>query len=85
VIGEVHVTEQMPSLLTKDEKIKDSEKDDVINSFFLSIAENLNIQQVGKEDPIYSLKVSFPCKFHGIKIVPTSEAEIRSIVLTLKS
>jgi hypothetical protein len=40
---------------------------------------------VGKGDPIYFLKDSFPCKFHGIKIVPTSEAEIKSIILPLNS
>jgi hypothetical protein len=39
---------------------------------------------VGKEDPISFLKDAVPCKFHGIKIVPTSEAEIKSIILSLK-
>jgi hypothetical protein len=68
----------MPSLLTNYEKIKDSGKvADVFSSFFLSIAENLNLHQVGKEDPMSFLKDAFPCKFHGIKIVPTSEAEIK--------
>jgi hypothetical protein len=40
---------------------------------------------VGKEDPISFLKDAFPCKLHGIKIVPASEAEIKSIILSLKS
>jgi hypothetical protein len=40
---------------------------------------------VGKEDSISFLKDVFPCKFHGIKIVPTSEAEVKSIILSLKS
>jgi hypothetical protein len=40
---------------------------------------------VRKEDPIYFLKDSFPYKFHGIKIVPTSEAEMKNIILPLKS
>jgi hypothetical protein len=57
---------------------------DVFSSFFLSITENLNLHQVGKEDPISFLKDAFPCKFHGIKIVPTSEAQIKSIKLSLK-
>jgi hypothetical protein len=69
--------------------IAKSEKDaDTFNSFFLSfflsIAENLNLHQVGKEDPIYFLKDAFRCKFHGIKIVPTSEAEVKNIILSLK-
>jgi len=44
----------------------------MFSSFFLLIAENLNLHQVGKEDPISFLKHSFPCKFHDIKIVSTS-------------
>jgi hypothetical protein len=84
--GKIHVTEQMPTLVINDEKIKDPEKvADVFNSFFLSIAENLNLHQVGKEDPISSLKDAFTYKFHDIKIVQTSEAEIKSTMLSLKS
>jgi hypothetical protein len=84
--GKMHATEQMPSLLINDEKIEDPEKvADIFNSFFLSTAENLNLYQVGKEEPISFITGAFPCKFHGIKIVPTSEAEIKSIKLSLKS
>jgi hypothetical protein len=50
-----------------------------------SVAENSNSHQVGKEDPISFSKDSIPYKFHGIKIVPTSEAEIKSIILSFKS
>jgi hypothetical protein len=57
----------MPFLLINDEKMKDPEKvADVFNSFFLSVAENLNLHQVGKEDPIAFLKDLFPCKSHAI-------------------
>jgi hypothetical protein len=76
---------KMTSLIINDEKIKDPEKvSDVFNSFFLSIAENVNLYQVGKEDPISFLKDAFPSKFHGTKIVPNSEAETRSIILSIK-
>jgi hypothetical protein len=81
----IHVTEQMPSLLINDEKLKEPEKvADVFNGFFLSVAENLNLHQLGKEDPTSFLKYPFPCKFHGIKIVRTSEVEVKSIILSLK-
>jgi hypothetical protein len=44
----------MPSLLLHDERIKDPEQvADVFNTFFLSIAENLNLYYVRKEDPIF--------------------------------
>jgi hypothetical protein len=47
--GKIHVTEQMPSLLINNKKIKDPEKNaDVFNSFFLLVAESLNLHQVGK-------------------------------------
>jgi hypothetical protein len=36
-------------------------------------------------DPIYFLKDTFPCKLHGMKIVPTFEVEIKSIILSFKS
>jgi hypothetical protein len=76
----------MLSLLKNDEKIKYAEKvADVFNSFFLSFGENLNLHQVGEYDPIYFIKHAFPCKFHGIKVVPTYDAEIKSIILSLKS
>jgi hypothetical protein len=65
----IHVTEQMPSLLINYEKIKDPEQfATVFNNFFLSIAEHLNLHQVGKEDPISFLKDAFPCKFHLLKL-----------------
>jgi hypothetical protein len=58
---------------------------DVFKSFYLLIAENLNLHQVKKEDPFSFLKDAFPSKFHGIKIVTTSEAEMKSIILSLRS
>jgi hypothetical protein len=39
---------------------------------------------LGKEDQIF-LEDEFPCTFHGIKIALTSEAEIKSIILSIKS
>jgi hypothetical protein len=55
--GKIHVTEQMPSLLITNEKIKYPEKvADAFNSFFLSVAENSNLHQVGIEDPVSFLK-----------------------------
>jgi hypothetical protein len=71
------IIEQMPSLLINDEKLKIQKRLLIFLSFFLLIAENLDLHQVGKEGPISSLKDAFPCKFHGIKIVPTSESEIK--------
>jgi len=83
--GKLHVTEQMPSLLMNDEEIKDPEKvSNVFNSFFLSIAENSYLHQVVQEYPISFLKDTFSSKFHAIKIIPTSEAAIKSIILSLK-
>jgi len=51
--GKQHATEQMSSLLTNNEKYKSSEKvAEVFSIFFLSTAENLNLHQVGRKDPI---------------------------------
>jgi hypothetical protein len=81
--GKIHVTEQIPSLLINDEKIKEPEKvADVFSSYF-NCCENLILHQVGKEDPISFLKDSLPCRFHSIKIVLTSEAQIRETRLVM--
>jgi hypothetical protein len=41
----------MPSLLRNDEKHKNTRIADIFNSFFLSVAENLNLHQVGERRP----------------------------------
>jgi hypothetical protein len=75
----MHVTEQIPSRLINDDKMKDPAKvADAFNSFFPSIAEILNLHQVGKRRfNLFFKKNAFSYKFHGIEIVPTSEAEIK--------
>jgi hypothetical protein len=62
--------EQIPSLLINNERINDTEKvADVFSSFFfLSIAENLNLCQVGNEDPIFFLKIHFLADFMVLKL-----------------
>jgi hypothetical protein len=54
------------------------------NKFFLTIAEKLNMQQVEKADAISILKDAFPGNFPSIKIIPITEAEIKSIIHSLK-
>jgi hypothetical protein len=59
----------MPSLLISNEKIKDPEKvADVLNSSFLWVAENLNLHQVGKDDPISFLKDAFLANWMVLKL-----------------
>jgi hypothetical protein len=68
-----------------DEKIKDPEKvADIFNSFFLLIAENLKLHQVGKEDQISFFKRCISLQIPCIKIILASEVEIKSIILPLK-
>jgi hypothetical protein len=70
--GKIHVTEQMHSLLINNEKIKYPEKvADVFSSFFLSVAETLNLRQVGNKDPISFLKDSLPLNSMVLKLPPT--------------
>jgi hypothetical protein len=51
---------------------------------FLTVTKSLNLHQVGKEDAISFLKDAFPVKLPGIKIIPTTETEIKSIIHSLK-
>ena len=54
------------------------------NSFFITITEKLNIQQVEEGDDTSILKDSFPGNFPSIKIIPHTEADINSIIHPLK-
>jgi hypothetical protein len=54
------------------------------NNFFITITEKLNIQQIEKGDAISILKDSFPGNFPSIKIIPITEAEIKSIIDSFK-
>jgi hypothetical protein len=47
----------------------------------LQIIENLNLHQEERGDVISFAKNAFPRKFPGIKTIPTTETEIKSIIL----
>jgi hypothetical protein len=53
--------------------------------FFLTIAQNLNLHQEVRGDAISNLKLVFLRKFPGIKTIPTTETEIKSIIHSLKA
>jgi hypothetical protein len=77
--GKIHLTEQMPSLLTNNEKVKDPRTMAfAFINFFLTITESLNLHQAGREDAVSFLKAKFPGKFPGIKIIPITETEMKS-------
>ena len=54
------------------------------NNFFITITDTLNIQQIQQGDAISTLKYSFPTNIPSIKIIPTTETEIKSIIHSLK-
>jgi hypothetical protein len=83
--GKSHLTEQIPSLLINDEKVKDP-KDiaDAFNTFFLTITQ-INLHQEAGDDAISFLREAFPEKFPGIKTIPSMETEIKSIIHSLKT
>jgi hypothetical protein len=54
------------------------------NTFFLTITVGLKLQQMRNEDAVSFLKYAFPVKFPDMKIIPTSESEIKSIIHSLK-
>jgi hypothetical protein len=83
--GKIQLAEQMPSLLINNEKVKDPVTvADAFNIFILTITEGLKLE-VRNEDPISFLKDAFHVKFPAIKIIPTTETEIKSIIHSLKS
>jgi hypothetical protein len=54
------------------------------NNFSLTVTESLNLHKMGKDGAISFLKDAFPVKFPGIKIIPTTETEVKSIIHFLK-
>jgi len=70
------------SFLVDEQKLKDSK--DKANAFkiFFTTTEKLNIQ---KGDAISILKYSFPGKMHRTKIIPITEAEIKTLIYSLES
>jgi hypothetical protein len=82
----MHLTEQMPSLLSNNEKVKDpATVANAFNNFFLTTTEILNLHQAGSKDAVLFLKAEFSIKFPGIKIISTTETEIKNIIHSLTS
>jgi len=68
-----------------DEKLKSpTDVASAFNNFFKTITEKLNIQQTQKGDATSILKGSLPGNFHSVKIIPNSDAEMKSIKHSLK-
>jgi hypothetical protein len=68
-MGKLRKTEQMPSLLTNNEKVKDQgTAANDFNNFFLTTTESLNLYQAGREDAVSFLKAEMKSnKFPQIK------------------
>jgi hypothetical protein len=54
------------------------------NTFFLTITAKLNIQQVEKGNSVSFLEDSFSGNFPSMKTIPITEAEIKSVIHSLK-
>ena len=66
-----------------DEKLKDPQNMvSAFNNYFITITRN--IQQIAKGDAFSILKDSFPGNFPSIKIIPITEAEIKTTIHSLK-
>jgi hypothetical protein len=69
------------SFFGDEQKLKDSkDKANDFNNFFIT-TEKLNVQ---KGDATSILKYSFPGKFPSTKIIPITEAEIKTLIYSLK-
>jgi len=72
-------------LTVNDEKLKNpTNVANAFNNFCITITEKLNIQQLEKGDAISLLKDSFRGIFPNIKIIPITEAQIKSVIHSLK-
>jgi hypothetical protein len=77
--------EQVPNLLFHHEKLKDpSNVANASNNLFIIITQKLNIQLTETGDAISILNNSFPGKYPSIEIILITEAEIKTIMHSLK-
>jgi hypothetical protein len=53
--------------------------------FFLTTAENLNLHQEVRSDAISFLREAYCRIFHGIRAIPATQVEIKSIIHSLKA
>jgi hypothetical protein len=84
--GRMHPTEQVPTLLVNIGTLKDQTTvANIFNNFFLTASEKLNVRKFEEGDAISFLKDSFPRNFPNANIIPISEAEVKSIISSLKS
>jgi hypothetical protein len=82
----MYPTEQVPSSLTNIRKIKDQMTvASTFNNFFPTTSEKLNIHKFDTDVAISFLKDSFPRNFPNINTLPITEAEIKSIICSLKT
>jgi hypothetical protein len=64
--------------LINSENVKDPQiLASAFNTFFLTVAGNLNLHQGGREYALSLLKDALPERFPGIKIIQTTESEIK--------
>jgi hypothetical protein len=81
----MHSIEQVPSSIVNIGKLKDQiTVANTFNNFFLTTSEKLNIHKLEKGDAISFLKDTFTGNFPNINIIPITEAEIKSIISSLK-
>jgi hypothetical protein len=76
---------KVPTLLVYYEKLQNpTEVANTFNNLFITLTEKLNIQQIQEGSVISILNDSFPRNFPSIKIIPITEAKIKSIIHSLK-
>lgn len=74
----MHSTEQIPSFLIKSKELNDPGNAAIAcSNTFLTLAEILNLHQMGKEDVILFLTEPFPGNFPGLKIIVTTKTQLK--------
>jgi hypothetical protein len=81
----MHPIEEVPSSLVNIGTTKDQiTVANTFNNIFLTTSEKLNLHKFEEGDAISFLNDSVPRNFPNINIIPISEAEIKSVISSLK-
>jgi hypothetical protein len=81
----MHPIEQIPTAPVNIGTLRDQTTvANTFNNFFIRASEKVNIHKFEEGGAIWFLKDSFPRNSPNINIIPITEAEIKSIIISLK-
>jgi hypothetical protein len=86
ITGKVHTSDNMPPPFKLGNTVVPMyTAAGAFSSYFLYTTGSLNVQNVKGNAPILFLRDAYPNDFPPMNMIPVTEAEIKSVIITLKA